>query len=67
MKIQIANLLLQYVVHPLALAAFILTIALSLFLKGVGMGVVWPHVLVLVAFTAAVMGIGLPRLRRSLA
>jgi ABC-2 type transport system permease protein len=44
-----------------------LSLALGVFLKGVGMGVVWPHVVVLVAFTTAVLGIGLVRLRRSLA
>lgn len=44
-----------------------LSLALSLFLKGVGLEVVWPHAALLVAFTAAIMGIGLVRLRRSLA
>jgi drug efflux transport system permease protein len=44
-----------------------LSIALSLFLKGAGLSVVWPHVAVLAGFTAAVLGIGLARFRRSLA
>lgn len=43
-----------------------LTIGLDLFLKGVGMATVWPHVLVLAGFTAAVMAIGVGRFRRSL-
>ena len=44
-----------------------LSLALGVFLKGVGMGIVWPHVVALVTFTAVVLGIGLVRLRRSLA
>jgi ABC-2 type transport system permease protein len=44
-----------------------LTIALNLFLKGVGLQVVWPHVALLAGFTVAIVGIGLARFRRSLA
>jgi ABC-2 type transport system permease protein len=44
-----------------------LSLALGVFLKGVGMRIVWPHVAALVAFTTAVLGIGLVRLRHSLA
>ena len=44
-----------------------LTIALDLFLKGVGLPVVWPHVALLAGFTVAIVGIGLVRFRRSLA
>jgi hypothetical protein len=42
-------------------------LALSLFLKGVGMGVVWPHATLLAAFMAAIVWIALTRFRRSLA
>lgn len=44
-----------------------LSLALGVFLKGVGMPVVWPHAVILAAFTMVVLGIGLMRLRRSLA
>ena len=44
-----------------------LSLALGVFLKGVGMGIVWPHVAALVVFTTTILGIGLMRLRRSLA
>lgn len=43
-----------------------LSIALAVFLKGVGIGVVWQHVVLLATFTAIIMGIALVRLRRSL-
>ena len=43
-----------------------LSLALSLFLKGAGLSVVWPHAAVLALFTAAILGIGLARFRRSL-
>ncbi len=43
-----------------------LSLALSLFLKGAGLEVVWPHVAALAGFTAAILGIGLARFRRSL-
>ena len=44
-----------------------LSLALGVFLKGVGMRIVWPHVAALVIFTTTILGIGLVRLRRSLA
>ena len=44
-----------------------LTLGLSIFLKGVGLVVVWPHVFALAAFTAAILAIALARFRRSLA
>lgn len=43
-----------------------LSIALAVFLKGVGIGAVWQHVVLLATFTAIIMGIALVRLRRSL-
>jgi ABC-2 type transport system permease protein len=43
-----------------------LSLALGVFLKGVGMRTVWPHAAILATFTTAVLGIGLVRLRRSL-
>src|SRR3990172_4788046 len=44
-----------------------LSLALGTFLKGARMVVVWPHVLALAAFTAAILAIALARFRRSLA
>lgn len=44
-----------------------LSLALSIFLKGAGMRVVWTHALALTAFTAAILAIALLRFRRSLA
>lgn len=44
-----------------------LTLALSLFLKGAGMRVVWPQVAMLAAFTVTILGIAVVRFRRSLA
>lgn len=44
-----------------------LSLALSIFLKGLGLEVVWPHALALAAFTAVILGIALKRFRRSLA
>lgn len=43
-----------------------LSLALGIFLKGAGMVVVWPHVLALAAFAAAILAIALARFRRSL-
>lgn len=44
-----------------------LSIALTLFLKGVGTSVLWPHVAVLGAFMVAILAFALMRFRRSLA
>jgi ABC-2 type transport system permease protein len=44
-----------------------LSLALSLFLKGVGMAVLWPHAALLALFMAAIVWIALVRFRRSLA
>lgn len=43
-----------------------LSLALSLFLKGVGMKVVWPHVGLLAAFTFLIVLVAMMRFRRSL-
>ena len=44
-----------------------LSLALSIFLKGAGIPLVWPHVLALAAFTATILAIALKRFRHSLA
>jgi ABC-2 type transport system permease protein len=44
-----------------------LSLALSLFLKAVGITVLWPHAALLAVFMAAIVGIALARFRRSLA
>ena len=44
-----------------------LSIALGIFLKGLGLAAVWPHVLILAGFTVLILWIGLQRFRRSLA
>ncbi|HSA99729.1 MAG TPA: ABC transporter permease [Anaerolineales bacterium] len=44
-----------------------LSIALGIFLKGLGLAAVWPHVLILAVFTILILWIGLRRFRRSLA
>ncbi len=43
-----------------------LSLSLGIFLKGVGLEVVWPHVLALAGFTILILWIGLRRFRRSL-
>jgi drug efflux transport system permease protein len=44
-----------------------LALALAIFLKGLSMEVVWPHVVALAGFTILILWIGLRRFRRSLA
>lgn len=44
-----------------------LSLSLDVFLKGVGLAVVWPHILALTGFTVLILWIGLRRFRRSLA
>lgn len=44
-----------------------LSLALDIFLKGVGLGVTWQHAVILTTFTAAILWIALRRFRRSLA
>ncbi len=44
-----------------------LSLSLSIFLKGLGLQVVWPHVLALFAFTSFILWISLRRFRSSLA
>jgi len=44
-----------------------LSLALSIFLKGAGIPLVWPHVLALAVFTATILAIALKRFRHSLA
>ena len=44
-----------------------LSLSLGIFLKGVGIEVVWPHVAALTGFTALILWIALRRFRRSLA
>jgi len=44
-----------------------LSLALGIFLKGLGLEVVWPHVLALAGFTILILWLGLRRFRRSLA
>ena len=43
-----------------------LSLSLGIFLKGVGLEVVWPHVLALTGFTILILWISLGRFRRSL-
>lgn len=44
-----------------------LSLALNIFLKGVGLSVTWTHAIILTAFTAFILWIALRRFRRSLA
>jgi len=44
-----------------------LSLALGIFIKGLAMEAVWPHVLALTSFTILILWIGLSRFRRSLA
>jgi ABC-2 type transport system permease protein len=44
-----------------------LSLALGIFLKGLGLEVVWPHALALAGFTILILWLGLRRFRRSLA
>lgn len=44
-----------------------LSLAMNVFLKGVGLGLTWTHAVILAAFTAAILWIALRRFRRSLA
>ncbi|HEX6268937.1 MAG TPA: ABC transporter permease [Anaerolineales bacterium] len=44
-----------------------LSLALNIFLKGVGLGVTWTHAAILTTFAAAILWIALRRFRRSLA
>ena len=44
-----------------------LSLALGIFLKGLGLDVVWPHVAALTGFTILILWISLRRFRRSLA
>jgi len=44
-----------------------LSLSLGIFLKGVGLEVVWPHVAALAGFTVFILWISLRRFRRSLA
>lgn len=57
--------ILQYLTY-LSPLRYYMTISMGIFLKGVGMEVLWPHALALAALGAAILGFSIARFRSSL-